>query len=429
MLSRTQFEEISMSLLMSALESAVSKHYPGIPLSSGTRFLPMLDLSKGELSSSAAIEIARATRSSAMAVAERLLGDLVPVCGGQWRVDAGYLVLRQIPDSMFVQEAQSAALADRTSEAQPGAEREIVALVPDVTTPVYARLRVIACAALQAVVTVAYEGQVWLGFEPEGSERVTGYGGVVSLVKRAVARVLANEAEVRREMVSPFQKGTAAQPSTVWTAHHYFDRLATGTLGRLNGAREEGRIVIRMPNDGWLLARERALSELLSASHLQRVIDRLESPVLWLRWIFHAASPTASGDFDPAVALYDEGASPLWNMQVLVERFERLIGPIRCSESPPALCNVQPVWRALVLRALFFPVWSARAIREGEIPAWSQVLQDLSVQGHALLNSPTTRAALASGGLQGELKQIVASVEFGLSSILSVVATEERWQG
>jgi len=418
-----------MSLLMSALESAVSKHYPGIPLSPGARFLPMLDLGKGELSSSAAIEIARAIRSSAVVVAERLLGDLATVSGGEWRVDAGYLVVTRIPDSMIDQEAQSAALVGEDSESRRGCEREIVGLVPDVTTPVYARLRVIACAALQAIVTAAYEGQVWLGFEPQESERVDGYGGIVSLVQRAVARVLVNEAEVRREVVSPFQRGIAGQPCTVWTAHHYFDRLSASALGMLNSARQQGRIVVRMPNDGWLLSRERALSELLTARNLQRVVDRLDTPALWLRWIFHAASPIASGDFDPAVALYDEGASPLWNVQVLVERFERLVGPIRRAECPPALRNAPPEWRALALRALFFPVWSVRAIREGEIPAWSQVLQDLSVQGHALLNSPTTRAAIASGGVQGELQQIVASVEFGLSSILSVVATEERWQG
>jgi hypothetical protein len=286
----------------------------------------------------------------------------------------------------------------------------------------------IAYVGLQALLTVTLEKRVWVGFEPEPLELVDSYDRVVTLVQRAVERVLCNEAEVRRDAVIRERGDGVSEPCVVWTSHHYFDRLSKEALAAFNAAREAGRISIRMPNDGWLLARERVLSELIALPYLKRVVDRLATPMHWLRWIFHAASPIPSGDFDPAVALYDEGASPLWNVQALVERFERILGPVPLRTTLPDLHTIPDAWRSLLVRAAFLPAWTSRAVREGEIPAWSQVLQDFSTQAHALLNAPASRRALTAGSANQDLREIVASVEFGLSSILPVVATEAGWR-
>ena len=59
-------------VLNEKLWNAAAKVYPAVPLSDEARFLPLLELDKGEISSTAAIEIARATRQNAQAIAERL---------------------------------------------------------------------------------------------------------------------------------------------------------------------------------------------------------------------------------------------------------------------------------------------------------------------------------------------------------------------
>jgi hypothetical protein len=413
-----------MTVLNQALSTVISKLFPELQLSPAAGFLPMLDLEKGELSSSAAIEIARLTRRNAAAIAQEILNELVPAQGGEWRVDAGYLVLVRVPDPLLRTETRSLDELCPVEAPHTGAAREILGLIPDATTPVYARLRLIGYVGLQALLTVALEKRVWMGFEPEPFELVENYDGVVSLVRRAVERVLHNEGEVRLDLVAREKADGVSEPRCVWTSHHYFDRLSKRALAALNADREAGRISIRMPNDGWLLSRDRVLPELIMLPYLKRVVARLSTTSHWLRWIFHAASPIPSGDFDPAVALYDEGASPLWNAQALIERFDRIVGRAPLHAASPVLENIPDAWRTLVMRATFLPVWTARAVREGEIPGWSKVLCEFCALAHAFLNAPASRKALGQGGPNDELRQIVASVEFGLSSILSVVATK-----
>ncbi len=413
-----------MSVLNQALVAAVSKLFPDVTLSSAATFLPMLDLDKGELSSSAAIEIARLTRRSAPTIAQEILKEMLPTQGGEWRVDAGYLVLARIPSTLLHSEVRGLDEISRSEAPHAGAVREILGLVPDATTPVYARLRIIGYVGLQALLAVTLERRVWVGFEPESLELVESYDGVVSVVRRAVERVLLNEAEVRLDIFEHGSSKGVSESRCVWTSHHYFDRLSQRSLASLNAAREAGSISIHMPNDGWLLARDRVLSELISLPYLSKVVARLSSTEHWLRWIFHAASPIPSGDFDPAVALYDEGASPLWNARALMERFERIVGSVQCRATAPALGSIPDVWRALVLRAVFLPRWTALAVREGEIPAWSRVLCEFCSQAHAFLNAPASRQSLGRQDDNEELCQIVASVEFGLSSILAVVTTK-----
>jgi len=72
-----------------------------------------------------------------------------------------------------------------------------VCLVPDATTPIYARLRLIACAALQALLAVTFEGRCRLGFEPDTVRVVSSRADIVEMVRQAVERCFQSEAESR----------------------------------------------------------------------------------------------------------------------------------------------------------------------------------------------------------------------------------------
>lgn len=409
------------SLLSAALQTAAERLFPGHDLRGQLRFQPMLDLEKGELSARVAIELANRTRQSAAEIAAQLLAEVAPVCGGSWRVDAGYLVLVHATDAALEGEFRVQPKFQPLASA-----REVVCLVPDVTTPVYARLRVVACAALQALLTVVCEGQVRVHFVPCAPRTITTRAEVVAEVQRVVEYICAHPDEVRRDPELPkFPELNPAhtQPSVVWSSHHFFDAIRPEVKRALVAARSAGKIALRLPGDGWLLRRDRALSELLEQPYLERILGRLVGTEGWIRWILHAAGTIPSGDFDPAVALYDEAASPFWNVTELRRRFERLVGPVAAFGDGAAIALGGPIdqkWRALLLRALFLPSWTAQLVEQGEVAGWSQVVCELSAMAHRFLNDPTTRAILAARRDDCAVGQIVAGVGFGLSSILAL---------
>jgi hypothetical protein len=184
-----------------------------------------------------------------------------------------------------------------------------------------------------------------------------------------------------------------------------------------------------MPADGWLLSRDRALSEILAPKALGRVIDQVRQTEPqgrsgWRRLLFHLASSTPSGDFDPAVALFDECASPLWSIQALLSRFQRFSGiaPQLSSRDELAQCirEVEP-YRKLVLSGLFFPVYTARAVLHNEIDAWCGAFERLAREGHAFINAPSTRMYLEKMRGDDTCAQIAAGLGFGLSCIVPLV--------
>jgi len=76
----------------------------------------------------------------------------------------------------------------------------------------------------------------------------------------------------------------------------------------------------------------------------------------------------------------------------------------------------------LVARSLFLPAWTVRAASVGEVGTWSQVLMELLGTAHRVLNAPELRIDEESAFS----KQILAGIEFGISSILRPVA-EGAW--
>lgn len=412
-----------MNTLSVALDEALQKRFPSVAVSSGARFLPMLDLTKGELSSTAAIEAARALRGDAVAIAQDLISDIAPRVPGDWKVVAGYMILTNTPAEVLREEARTRHdLFD--GRYGDGSVRTVVCLVPDATSPVYARLRLIACSALQGLLAVAFEGRCRLGFEPDFPQVVSSQEEVVRLVSRAVERCFRHEGEGRLAYAVPVDLLDVRSPLVVWTSHHYHDRLAQDVKRSFVEARNAGTGFLKIPSDGWLLSRERALSELLSTRSLENVIRRLSDTEAWLRWIYHFASSIPSGDLDPSVALYDECASPRWALQVLYQRIAQLILPRLQGgerEMVEAIVSTPLAERALLLRALFLPALTARAIREGEVVAWSTVVEDFAARAHSLLNAPHFRAALKNEDVEGRLVQINAGLALGIVGILPAV--------
>jgi hypothetical protein len=412
-----------MSTLSRVLSESLQRRYPSVEVTLGARFLPMLDLSKGEVSSTAAIEVARALRGDALAIARDLVSDLKAHVPGAWNVVAGYIVLTETPSNILREEAK---LRQELFENGSGATeaRTIMCLVPDSTTPVYARLRLIACSAMQALLTVAFEGGCRLGFEPEPPRFVSTLDEVIDLAQDAVSRCFRNEGESRLSYAVPKEFISREAPVVVWSSHHYHDRLSREVKQWFVDTRNAGMGILKIPSDGWLLSRERALSELLSAAVLEKVVRRLSGRELWLRWIHHMASSIPSGDLDPAVALYDECASPRWTLQVLHQRIGQLVAPIATESQAQLLDRVVSLPlrdRDLFLRALLLPALTARAVREGEVVAWSTVAEDFAARAHAVLNAPHYRAALRNGTLTDEVMQINAGLVLGVVGILPAI--------
>lgn len=415
-----------MSALSEALFDVARTFYPDVSLSPHASFSPMFELEKGEISSTAAIEIARALRGDSILIAQRIIDQLAPRFSGAWKVVAGYIILSGAPAKILLPEAREMAAVSSREAGRP--TRAVIALTPDSVTPLYARIRVLASAALQAALIASCEGSCRVGFEPDPAREVSSVSQVVSLFRAAVERVLSADREIRRVGVArQIIEELHSSPVTAWTSHHFHEQLPREVKKFFSDARREGHVSLRMPPDGWLLSRDRALSEILSPERIARVVERLRSEELWSRWMLHMASATPSGDLDPSVALYDECASPRWSARMLHERLESLV-PERYDLSPSESINqigdFLQVDREMALRALFLPRLTGRALREGEVLGWMGTVERFLARGHALLNAPSVRASLIKTPLSAENLQIIASLLFGIASILPVVTED-----
>jgi hypothetical protein len=415
------------SVLTQRLREIVAGRFPAVALTNEAAFRPMDDVAKGEISSSAAIEIARATRQTAEGIADSLIRELSQMVSAQWRNDCGYIVCWGLPSEVLLAEvhADVPSAIGRLAAGDSTTPRVIVCLVPDNTEPVYARIRVVARAAMQALLSVVYEGHVGLWLYPAELQKLSSVSDVVQAFRAAVLRVLAHESEVRFSVALPDNmESDNSGRLAVWTTHHYHDRLAPDVRARLSRARVSGSAQVVMPSDGWLHCRDRALSELLARDKLSALAQRLETDDSWARFLFHAASTVPSGDLDPAVALFDESSSPLWNLRLLRDRFQRFAASQSLPVSRETLLATNAAFsqrRELVVTAVFMPIYVARAIVHSEVAACCAALERMGRAGHAFINSPETRHALAQGELHGESLEIAASVGFGISSILPLL--------
>ncbi len=414
-----------MSILTKRLLELVSVEYPAIDLPKSARFLPMYSLDHGELSTTAAVEIAKATRQSAVAIAESLIAGLSKTSGAEWRNDNGYIVCSNVSKEELLSEVcicvgEALSLLGSDAARSDYNTRGIWCLLPDNTDPAYARIRLLARAALQVLLVVTSGNRTNFRVYPLQGREIKSAAELIDVFKVAVEWILAHEGETRREVEIPEDN----PPATIWTSHHYHERLEPKSAKAIANSRVSGRTRVIMPEDGWLLSRDRALSEILGAKYLGRVVDKLSNRDLWARFLFHAASTTPSGDFDPAVALFDESSSPLWNMRVLIERYSRFSGllslPVTREQMAELIRGVES-YRNLLLSALFLPVYTARVIAHNEVEAWCEAFERLSREGHAFINAPATRLSLERGLQDETIREIAAGLGFGLSCIVTLV--------
>ena len=431
--SQTTAEQVvrgGVGLLSEALFSVLAKRFPAVAVSNEGRFWPMFSIESGELSSSAAIEVARATKTNAQAIADQIIAELAGLVRGEWRNDRGFIVGWGFDPEALLSETDGSVRAAlrRVAGAADGETRRIWCLIPDGTEPTYARIRLVARTAMQGLVTQLFEGRADLCLHPLRARVVCARSEVTAAFREAVSYILSHPGEQRLEgpMPSGVESGSA-QRVTVWTTHHFHERLPVSLRNALSQARTSGCIRLIMPLDGWLLSRDRALLELLRTEALCKVVDCLKDDESWLRFLFHAASTVPSGDFDPAVSLFEECSSPLWSLRVLAQRYERFkaVGslPIEPSGVQSALKSLSRE-RKLSVQALLLPVYTARAITLGEVGEWCEALENICRRGHAFINSPQTRLALQQGALDEQSCEIAASLGFGLSSILPLLMEE-----
>ena len=422
-----------MRLLSDRLFAVLAEKYPECRVPASAAFWPMSSLDAGDLSSTAAVEIAKITKLHAEHVAEQLIAGLADGSGIEWRSDKGYIVCSHVPMPVVISEVQETVAAAMECVSAGSATvlspLSIWCLLPDSTEPVYARLRLLGRCSLQALLAVTYGKRVRLRVDPLPIVEADSQHGVLDCFRAAVEWIMSHESEERREVVFPNSDGR----HIVWTTHHYHERLSETVRRQLAELRRAGELQVTMPADGWLLSRDRALSEILAPKALRRVIEQVRQTEQqgrngWRRLLFHLASSTPSGDFDPAVALFDECASPLWSMQALVSRFQRFSGVAPGSSSRGQLAQsireVEP-YRKLVLSGLLLPVYTARAILHNEIDAWCGAFERFAREGHAFINAPSTRMYLEKRGDDDGCMQIAAGLGFGLSCIVPLV-TEER---
>jgi hypothetical protein len=420
-------------MLSELIRRCVNREFPEVTLSPLASFWPMPSLSSGELSSRAAIEIARATKQNAVTVADRLIQVLSEQVKAQWRNDQGYIVCWGLAKDLFFAEVDSdvrAALA-RLGASADGNPREVWCLIPDSTTPAYARIRLLARASLQVLLTVVYEGRCRAHMHPCAAQTLTSVRGVVEIFREAVEWILAHEGESRIDPVVPSGEKDSPAKCSVWTTHHYHERFSRDVKGAFAAARKEG-VALLMPADGWLLSRDRALSEVLHSSALAKVVARLTSHDAWYHFLFHAAGTIPSGDFDPAVALFEESSSPLWSLRVLVERYARFSDMLTLPLSKTTvadLIDAVPEPRELIVRPLLLPAYCAQAIVRAELGAWCEAVERMAQRAHAFINTPETRLAVARKTFNSNTGKIAAGLGFGVSCILPLVvedACEDR---
>ncbi len=412
-----------MSILSSVTRAAARKLFPEIELSPAVSFAPMQRIDRGEFSSSVALELARLTKQRAEHIAERLIAEIRSEVPVTLRCDSGYVVSIDTPRDLVVSEVSpdtETALKDLALARCSEAFRTVRCILPDCTEPVYARLRLVARVMQQVFLTVMYENGCDVFIDPLPARQVRSQREVVELFRSAVSYVIENEGE-RRLNVSDDHTLPSSPRASVWTTHHYHERLPQALRVALSVARKGGSIDLRMPMDAWLLSRDRVLSGLLERSSLESVLRGLDSEEAWLRFLFHAGSTVFSGDYDPGVALFDEFASPLYSVRLLVERYRRFAGyfplPVK-AEQVARVLQTMSFERRLALRGLGMPTYTARAIALGEMAEWSAALEDFASRAHAFINSPRIRVCLEEGQISGEVGEIVASLGFGLSSIL-----------
>jgi hypothetical protein len=398
---------------------------------------PILDEGVGELSSGAALEVAKHRRVDVKEVGEVFLKRLRAEMPGEWRLENGYLVLDRAPLAIVTAEAEAWRSMRRASGVPDKIPQVIIGVADDTTLPLYVRMRVAGLAALQGWLAATYGGgaTVGIGGASDVSEiDASRCSDIVQHYTTWLHDAVRGASDPQRP---PLRLGgslsdVSQRKEFLWMARGTYERLSPRERMHIREQRERGGYSVRIPADGWLVSRERTLAEVLSPRALSDVVERIASADTSLMWLFHVASPTPSSDFDPYVALVDESSSLLWNLRALANRFQSVVSSSKLFSSSSvgtladealSLDNAEWMnrerfpWQRLVMHGEWIGYWIERAVMEGDMESFGVVLEQLCRWGHRYLNAPQTRHWLASGEDSSLHTAIVSSLRDGLSTL------------
>ncbi len=431
-----------MSRLATALravfDSIVQESHSQLAWKPSFHFQPHPRLLKGDFSSSLPMALAQDLKRGAPEICARcieLIQPLLPMF--EWSEDNGFLVVHRGGErsEWWDDELRSVRESCEFLGFHPGLDEETVTTIVVATSsrrlPRYATLRLQALAATQALYSVGIGLRCRVSFYGEAPQECTVTRDVLQMFSHAVTRVMKEDAhgtpgcdlfvrEVGTQQLR--QEVSSAEHPTLflWTTHHTLQDCSPATRAAIETSRRENRCVLRMPNDGWLLSRERAIPEILGDVYLAQIFHRVSTLEGWMRVLLHLASCVPSAEYDPAVGLYDEIASPGFALRELWERLARLGREIDPEAWREAHVEMPRDTLAVLLwsHTLRVPWRRAAAVYRGEIVEEMACSEQWGVAAHAFLNSPVLRAALRGGTPSPVDVKILAGLKFVLSSIM-----------
>lgn len=417
--------------------SQVSK--PMVGWSNSMYFLPHPRVGQGDFSSAAALLWAATSRTSAPELARTFISHLSKKVSGEWYEDNGFIVVKGSPGEWWLDEFRSvtevSTLLDEGDSGRKGASTPVAVYVvpPAEELPLYAALRVLALAGMHAFFVTNLGTPCSLSFLG-GSPTIANTQSEVALLFEEAVR------EVLKEGVSRVTPSRSAwtgienaisqtgehERQFVWLAHHTSAAAPQTAKRAMSHFRSLPGTTVRMPNDGWLISRERAIPEILMEPYLRETLMAITGAEAWSRVLFHFCSSTPSALFDPAVALFDELTSPWYSLQELQRRLVVLVPPshlqplekIRGAESTEVLAADEERHLAVWKSALRLPYRVVSAVRGGEVLEGIGAIEELCRLGHEYLNRPELRHNLYKSEISPRESKILAGINLALSSIL-----------
>ena len=404
-----------------ALYEAVTRCFPDVSYTKRFDFFPMFRLERGILSTSAPLEIARAYKLSTEVVSKALANELESLLGVRFESARGYLMCSQMSFGLFYPE--TVVMPDDANAVDEINEYSCV--IPDARVPEYVRLRLIARLILQGLVATSFGRRVRLSLHPYVSSITETPADCVKLFAEVILlqRKDSSPMRARGDFLATGLFGETTK--LIVTSHQYYQLLSSDNREEFNRARIAG-VNCFIPHDGWLISRDRALSSLLDSKFLGQTLQDIAQAKKWKEFLFHLAGAVPSGDFDPNVALFDECASPLWSLRLLLDRFDRF-GDV--SSIPPKMAAQIPESRRIDtlepgnVAGFLMPRYVAMTVNSYSLSDFVTIFEDFIDWGHRLINTPRMRLIKdAQKDLSAEEWYLVAGLQQGLSSILPLAA-------
>lgn len=419
-----------------ALDKALRENFPEVAFDNEMRFRPMFSLHRGLLSSSVLLRVAQTEKVSTEEVAQRLISCIELQLPVQLASARGYLVCRELPLGLLrhhmTRSLDEVQLSLDSLTPTHESVMQYCCIVPDRRSPAYARLRLVSRILILTYLSVSYGRPVRVLLYPFVSKVVRSKKDCLELFSGAADMILREGGDASLEDTGYSDQdmfGTSTK--FILTSHACYELMPKQIRDHLNRARKSG-IMVAMPSDGWLLSRDRSLSNLLGPDSLRKHVQEIAEAGRWDMFLFHCAGTVASGDFDPAVALFDECASPLWNLRLLIERFEKIF---KGSHMPADTgLNLPDHYRMTTqgtdgLRGFFMNHYIALTLQFGMIEDFMEVVEAFVNSGQRFINMPRIRSTERfMEDWTEEERYFFTGLGRGLSTILPL-ATEDACAG